>query len=49
MKTLIIGLGNPILGDDGVGWVVAEAVAKRLPSTVKDGTNPVEIDFDATY
>ena len=22
--TLIIGLGNPILGDDGVGWVVAQ-------------------------
>jgi hydrogenase maturation protease len=28
MKTLVIGLGNPILGDDGVGWRVAEAVAK---------------------
>jgi len=21
---LVVGLGNPILGDDGVGWVVAE-------------------------
>jgi hydrogenase maturation protease len=30
VKTLIIGLGNPILGDDGVGWSVAEAVAKRI-------------------
>jgi hydrogenase maturation protease len=28
MKTLVIGLGNPILGDDGVGWRVAEAVAR---------------------
>ena len=28
MKTLVIGLGNPILGDDGVGWRVAEEVAK---------------------
>jgi hydrogenase maturation protease len=28
MKTLIIGLGNPILGDDAVGWRVAEEVAK---------------------
>ena len=28
MKTLVIGLGNPILGDDGVGWHVAEAVAR---------------------
>lgn len=26
-KTLIIGLGNPILGDDGVGWAVADQVA----------------------
>ncbi len=42
-KTLILGLGNPILGDDGVGWKVAEAVqvltARREP--------PVEIDFAA--
>lgn len=30
MKTLVIGLGNPILGDDGVGWVVAEEVKKHL-------------------
>ena len=32
MKTIIIGLGNPILGDDGVGWVVAREVEARLPS-----------------
>ncbi len=31
MKTLIIGLGNPILGDDGVGWRVAEEVERTLP------------------
>lgn len=30
MKTLVIGLGNPILGDDGVGWRVAEEVKKQL-------------------
>ncbi|HNA29513.1 MAG TPA: hydrogenase maturation protease [Thiobacillaceae bacterium] len=24
--TLVVGLGNPILGDDGVGWRVAERV-----------------------
>jgi hydrogenase maturation protease len=28
--TLVVGLGNPILGDDGVGWRVAEALAARL-------------------
>lgn len=31
MKTLIVGLGNPILGDDGVGWKVAEEVKKQIP------------------
>jgi hydrogenase maturation protease len=30
MKTVVIGLGNPILGDDGVGWVVAEEVRRQL-------------------
>lgn len=28
--TLVIGLGNPILGDDGVGWRVAETVRAGL-------------------
>jgi hydrogenase maturation protease len=27
---LVAGLGNPILGDDGVGWRVAERVRARL-------------------
>jgi len=31
MKTLILGLGNPILTDDGVGVRVAEAVQNALP------------------
>jgi hydrogenase maturation protease len=31
MKTIVIGLGNPILGDDGVGWKVAEEIKKQLP------------------
>ncbi|MBI3162539.1 MAG: hydrogenase maturation protease [Chloroflexi bacterium] len=29
-KTLIVGLGNPILGDDGVGWKVAEEVNRQI-------------------
>jgi hydrogenase maturation protease len=28
--TLVIGLGNPILGDDGVGWRVVDKVAAYL-------------------
>ena len=32
MKTIVVGLGNPILGDDGVGWYVAEKVRSQLTS-----------------
>ncbi|MBI5828855.1 MAG: hypothetical protein HZB20_04795 [Chloroflexi bacterium] len=31
MKTLILGLGNPILGDDALGLRVAALVRQRLP------------------
>jgi hydrogenase maturation protease len=40
VKSLVIGLGNPILGDDGVGWKVAEEVKKHLTPDL-----PVDIDF----
>jgi hydrogenase maturation protease len=39
-KTLVIGLGNPILGDDGVGWVVAREVEARLGASDRS----VEVD-----
>jgi hydrogenase maturation protease len=39
MKTLIVGLGNPILGDDGVGWRVADEIAKATA-----GRPGIEID-----
>ena len=29
MNTIIIGLGNPILGDDGIGWKVVEEFIKQ--------------------
>lgn len=32
-KTLVVGLGNPILGDDGVGWRVAEAVINSISAS----------------
>ena len=28
-KTLVVGLGNPLLGDDGVGWHVAERLREK--------------------
>ena len=33
VKTIIVGLGTPILGDDGAGWRVAEAVQSQLQQT----------------
>jgi len=29
-QRIVIGLGNPILGDDGFGWIVAEEVRARI-------------------
>ena len=40
MKTLVLGLGNPILGDDGVGWKVADLVKEQLTPDL-----PVDVDF----
>ncbi len=36
MKTLVLGLGNPILGDDGVGWQIASELQSKeqIPSNV---------------
>jgi hydrogenase maturation protease len=48
-RMLVIGLGNPILGDDGVGWRVAEAVKKQLslpPSPLPKGEGSQEVDVD---
>ncbi len=36
MKTLVIGMGNPILTDDGVGVKVAYAVRDALASTARE-------------
>jgi len=40
MRTIIVGLGNPILGDDGVGWKVAEEVKQRLSPDL-----PIAVEF----
>jgi hydrogenase maturation protease len=46
MKTLIIGLGNPILGDDGVGWKVAKEIEQRLDKrSTADLRSSVEVDL----
>jgi hydrogenase maturation protease len=44
--TLVVGLGNPILGDDGVGWWVVDALEARLARDAPAGhpTGRVEAD-----
>jgi len=49
MKTIVIGLGNPILGDDGVGWCVAEEVKDQLTSLptplLKGEGSHIDVDY----
>lgn len=40
---MIVGLGNPVLGDDGVGWHVAELVSQKIQAESLD-REQVEID-----
>jgi hydrogenase maturation protease len=35
-RMLVVGLGNPILGDDGVGWVAAREVETRLGASERN-------------
>jgi hydrogenase maturation protease len=46
MQTLIIGLGNPILGDDGVGWVVAEQIKTILADRPSSEAHAPSIEVD---
>jgi hydrogenase maturation protease len=45
-RTIVIGLGNPMLGDDGVGWRVVDEVERLLGDRgdPRDGTARVEIE-----
>jgi hydrogenase maturation protease len=36
VKTLVLGIGNPILGDDGVGFHVAQELAKLITDDAID-------------
>lgn len=44
--TLVIGLGNPILGDDGVGWRVVDALEQRLLLAPDDRRAAGEVELD---
>ena len=39
-RQLVIGLGNPVLGDDGVGWHIAE----QVQHVVDDQNEDTEVD-----
>ena len=43
MKTLVLGLGNPILTDDGVGVLVAESVRAHLPQNTQIEISEVSV------
>jgi hydrogenase maturation protease len=40
-KILIVGLGNPILGDDGIGWHVAEMVKQHLDNAYSQASHTI--------
>jgi len=40
LKTLILGLGNPILGDDGVGWRIIEELRRHELADANDSRTP---------
>lgn len=45
MKTLVLGMGNPILGDDGVGLVVARALEGKAADTVVATSTMIGLDL----
>ena len=51
-RVVIVGLGNPVLGDDGVGWRVADEVERRLTAERTDSAgsgaaaNPRTVDVE---
>ena len=48
-RTIVIGLGNPILGDDGVGWRVVDEVKSRMTDLeIYQSGDGLEIDCLST-
>lgn len=41
--TLVVGLGNPILSDDSVGWRVVEALRQSLPGEQIAPGSPIKL------
>jgi hydrogenase maturation protease len=45
-RVIVVGLGNPILGDDGVGWRVADALEARLGDEAAAGRPFPEVEIE---
>jgi hydrogenase maturation protease len=43
-RRIVIGLGNPVLGDDGVGWRVADEVEARLEAEHLSADRSVDVE-----
>lgn len=46
IKLLIVGLGNPILGDDGIGWRVADNLQIQLLQRESISEYPISIHVE---
>jgi hydrogenase maturation protease len=44
--TLVVGLGNPILGDDGVGWRIVDSLERRLAADADARRSTGRVDLD---
>ena len=47
--TLVVGLGNPLLADDGIGWRVVEAVRARLAGDPALAADPAFADVEIDH
>jgi hydrogenase maturation protease len=45
-RTIVIGLGNPLLGDDGVGWRVADEVELLLEAARETGRPIPDVEIE---
>jgi len=44
-SAIVVGVGNPILGDDGIGWRVVEEVERRWAAEPRAGAEPPPVAF----
>jgi hydrogenase maturation protease len=46
LRTIVVGLGNPVLGDDGVGWRVVDEVEALLEAARSAGRSMPEVELE---